>query len=94
MECPEGTRLHIKEVSIPATFKTTEVVFFEYLYVMVFDSSDVFVKKIRVFLGNKIYFAEQLAYDMNEGMNNNTTDLSAGGIFGICLQWRYKNSRI
>ena len=81
MECPEGTRLHITEVSIPATFKTTEVGFFEYLYVLVFDNSDVFVKNFRVYLGNKIYFAEQLAYDMNEGMNNNTTDLSAGGIF-------------
>ena len=81
MECPEGTRLHITEVSIPATFKTTEVGFFEYLYVMVFDNSDVFVKNFRVYLGNKIYFAEQLAFDMNEGMNNNTTDLSAGGIF-------------
>ena len=81
MECPEGTRLHITEVSIPATFKTTEVGFFEYLYVMVFDNSDVFVKNFRVYLGNKIYFAEQLAFDMNEGMHNNTTDLSAGGIF-------------
>ena len=81
MECPEGTRLHITEVSIPATFKTTEVGFFEYWYVMVFDNSDVFVKNFRVYLGNKIYFAEQLAFDMNEGMNNNTTDLSAGGIF-------------
>ena len=81
MECPEGTRLHITEVSIPATFKTTEVGFFEYLYIMVFDNTDVFVKNFRVYLGNKIYFAEQLAYDMNEGMNNNTTDLSAGGIF-------------
>ena len=81
MECPEGTRLHITEVSIPATFKTTEVGFFEYLYVMVFDNSDVFVKNFRVYLGNKIYFAEQLAFDMNEGMNSNTEDLSAGGIF-------------
>ena len=39
------------------------------------------IKNFRVYLGNKVYFAEQLAYDMNEGMNNNTTDLSAGGIF-------------
>ena len=81
MECPEGTRLHITEVSIPATFKTTEIGFFEYLYVMVFDNSDVFVKNFRVYLGNKIYFAEQLAYDMNEGMNSNTEDLATGGIF-------------
>ena len=81
MECPEGTRLHITEVSIPATFKTTEIGFFEYLYVLVFDNSDVFVKNFRVYLGNKIYFAEQLAYDMNEGMNSNTEDLATGGIF-------------
>ena len=97
MECPEGTRLHITEVSIPATFKTTEVGFFEYLYVMVFDNSDVFVKNFRVYLGNKIYFAEQLAFDMNEGMNSNTEDLSAGGIFShsySVLQCFHKNSGI
>ena len=81
MEYPEGTGLHITEVSIPATFKTTEVGFFEYLYVMVFDNDDVFIKNFRVYLGNKIYFAEQLAFDMNEGMNNTLSDLSAGGIF-------------
>ena len=81
MECPDDTRLHKTEVSIPATFKTTEIGFFEYLYIMVFDSNDVFVKNFRVYLGNRIYFAEQMAFDMNEGMNNNTTDLNAGGIF-------------
>ena len=32
-------------------------------------------------MGNKIYFAEQLSFDMAEGMNTNTEDLSAGGIF-------------
>ena len=48
---------------------------------MVFDNTDTFVKNFRVYLGNKIYFAEQLAYDMNEGMNSNTEDLTAGGIF-------------
>ena len=48
---------------------------------MVFDNTDTFVKHFRVYLGNKIYFAEQLAYDMNEGMNSNTEDLTAGGIF-------------
>ena len=81
LETPEGTKMWITDVSIPATFKTTEVGFFEYLYIMVFDSNDVFVKNFRVYLGNRIYFAEQLAFDMNEGMNNNTTDLNAGGIF-------------
>ena len=47
---------------------------------MVFDG-DTLVKNFRVYLGNKIYFSEQLCFDVNEGMNNNTTDLSAGGIF-------------
>ena len=80
-ECPAGTKCWITEVSMPTTWKTTENGFYEYLYVMVFDNSDVFVKNFRVYLGNKIYFAEQLAFDINEGLNNNTTDLSAGGIF-------------
>ena len=40
-----------------------------------------FVKNFRVYLGNKIYFASQLCYDINEGLNSNTTDLTAGGIF-------------
>ena len=46
MECPEGTRRHITDISLPASWKTTEVGFYEYLYVMIFDNSDVFVKKL------------------------------------------------
>ena len=80
LETPEGTRLYVTDISIPATFKTTEVGFYEYLYVMVFNG-DTLVKNFRVYVGNRIYFAEQLAFDLNEGMNSNTTDLSTGGIF-------------
>jgi len=80
-EVPDGTRMHITEISIPATFKTTEVGFFEYLYVMVYDNSDVFVKNFRIYLGNKIYFAEQLAFDIHAELNSNTNDLNTGGIF-------------
>ena len=67
-------------MSLPTTWKTAEKGFYEYLYVIVFDDSDLFVKNFRVYLGNKIYFAEQLAFDINEGLNNNTGDLSTGGI--------------
>ena len=81
VECPEGTRLHITDISIPATFKTTEIGFFEYLYVMIFDNSDVFVKNFRIYLGNKIYFSEQLCFDIHVGLNSNTEDLNTGGIF-------------
>lgn len=80
IETPEGTKCWITDISIPAVWKTTEVGFYEYLYVMVFDG-DTLVKNFRHYLGNKIYFAEQLCFDIVEGMNNNTTDLSAGGIF-------------
>ena len=34
MECPTGTKMFVSEVSIPAVWKTTEVGFYEYLYVM------------------------------------------------------------
>ena len=81
VECPEGTRLHVVDISIPAAFKTTEVNFYEYIYVMIFDNSDVFVKNFRIYLGNKIYFAEQLTFDIHQSLNSNTEDLSAGGIF-------------
>ena len=81
IECPEGTRMHITDISIPATFKTTEVGFYEYLYVMIFDNSDVFVKNFRIYLGNKIYFSEQLCFDIHAGLNSNTEDLNTGGIF-------------
>ena len=80
LELPDDTRLYITDISIPAVWKSTEVGFYEYLYVMVFNS-DTLVKNFRVYLGNKIYFSEQLCFDMVEGINNNTTDLSAGGIF-------------
>ena len=79
LETPEGTRLYVTVISIPAVWKSTEVGFYEYIYVMVFNG-DTLVKNFRHYLGNKIYFAEQLAFDINEGMNNNTADLSAGGI--------------
>ena len=39
------------------------------------------LKNFRVYVGNKVYFASQLCFDLNEGMNSNTSDLSAGGIF-------------
>ena len=81
MECPEGTRLHITDISLPASWKTTEVGFYEYTYVMIFDNSDVWVKNFKLYLGNRIYFAEQLAFDMHVGMNSFTSDLNAGGIF-------------
>ena len=81
MECPEGTRLHIVDISLPTSFKTTEIGFYEYLYVMIFDNSDVFVKNFRIYLGNKIYFSEQLCFDIHAGLNTNTEDLNAGGIF-------------
>ena len=48
---------------------------------MVFDNTDTFVKHFRIYLGKRIYFAEQLAFDIHEGLRNNTTGLSAGGIF-------------
>ena len=81
MELPAGSKMWVTEVSLPTSFKTTEVNFYEYLYVMVYDHTDTFVKNFRIYLGNRIYFASQLCFDINEGLNNNTTDLSAGGIF-------------
>ena len=81
LEVPEGTRLHITDISIGATWKTTEVGFYEYLYVMIYDNNDAFVKNFRLYLGNKIYFAEQIAFDIHAGLNTNTEDLNAGGIF-------------
>ena len=38
-ECPDGTRLFITEVSLPTTFKTTEVGFFEKFYAMIYDNT-------------------------------------------------------
>ena len=81
VELPEGTRLHIVDISLPTSFKTTEVGFYEYMYVMIYDNSDTFVKNFRIYLGNKIYFSEQLCFDIHAGMNTNTEDLNAGGIF-------------
>ena len=72
MEMPQGSKMWITEVSLPTSFKTTEVGFYEYLYVMIYDNTNTFVKNFRVYLGNKIYFASQLCFDINEGLNSNT----------------------
>ena len=37
LETPEGTRMYVSDVSIPAVWKSTEVGFYEYIYVMIFD---------------------------------------------------------
>ena len=81
LELPEGTKMHAVDISLPAAFKTTEVGFYEYMYVMIYDNSDVFVKNFRIYLGNKIYFSEQLTFDIHQSLNTNTEDLNAGGIF-------------
>ena len=81
LELPEGTRLHVVDISLPASWKTTENGFYEYSYVMIFGNSDVFVKNFRIYLGNRIYFAEQLTFDIHAGLNSNTDDLNSGGIF-------------
>ena len=75
MELQQGSKMWITEVSLPTSFKTTEVNFYEYLYVMIYDNNDTFVKNFRTSLGNKIYFAEQLCFDINEGLNSNTVIL-------------------
>lgn len=78
MECPQGTRLYVSEVSIPAVWKTTEVGFYKELYFMLYDNSDVLQRNSIVDLSNKIYFAEQLSFDMVQGMNDAVRDLNAG----------------
>ena len=78
MECPNGTKLFITEVSIPAVWKTTEVGFYEKLYFMLYKNGSLFGNYI-IDLSNKIYFAEQLSFDivqkMNEATNGEQTDM-------------------
>ena len=54
LELPDDTRLYITDISIPAVWKTTEVGFYEYIYVMVFNT-DTLVKNFRHYLGNNIF---------------------------------------
>ena len=63
LELPDDTSLYVTDISIPAFWKTTEVGFYEYMYVMVFNG-DTLVNNFRHYLGNKIYFAEQLCFDI------------------------------
>ena len=76
-ECPAGTKCWITEVSLPTTWKTTENGFYEYLYYMLYNDSDVLLRTGRVYLGNKIYFAEQLSNDLVAGLNNDVRDLNS-----------------
>ena len=69
------SRMNISEVSIPAVWKTTEVGFYENLYFMLYNDSDLLLRSSQVYLGNKIYFAEQLSFDMVQGMNDKVRDL-------------------
>ena len=76
-EVPEGTKMWVSEVSLPATFKTTEVGFYEYFYYMLYNDSEVLLRNGRVHLGNKIYFAEQISDDIVTVLNNDVRDLNS-----------------
>ena len=77
MECPEGTRLFITEVSLPTVWKTTEVGFFEKFYAMIYDNTDTLLRCVILDLSNKIYFAEQLSFDIVSKLNDAVRDLNA-----------------
>ena len=77
MECPADTKCRITEVSIPASWKTTEVGFYEYFYYMLYNDSGVLLRNGRVYLGNAIYFAEQFSDDIVAGLNNDVRDLNS-----------------
>lgn len=77
-ECPNGCRMFVTEVSIPAVWKSTEIGFFEKMYFMLYDDNDVLLRNSYIDLSNAIYFAEQLAFDINKKMNDAVRDLNAG----------------
>ena len=77
-EVSDGTRLYITEVSLPATFKTTEVGFFEKFFAMIYDNTDTLLRCVILDLSNRIYFAEQLSFDIVSKLNDAIRDLNAG----------------
>ena len=76
-ECPDGTRMYITEVSLPTVWKTTEVGFFEKFYAMIYDNTDTLLRCVILDLSNKIYFAEQLSFDIVSTLNDAVRDLNA-----------------
>ena len=76
-ECPDGTRMYITEVSLPTVWKTTEVGFFEKFYAMIYDNTDILLRCVILDLSNKIYFAEQLSFDIVSKLNDAVRDLNA-----------------
>ena len=76
-ECPDGTRMYITEVSLPTVWKTTEVGFFEKFYAMLYDNTDTLLRCVILDLSNKIYFAEQLSFDIVSKLNDAVKDLNA-----------------
>ena len=76
-ECPDGTRMYITEVSLPTVWKTTEVGFFEKFYAMIYDNTDTLLRCVILDLSNKIYFAEQLSFDIVNKLNDAVRDLNA-----------------
>ena len=76
-ECPDGTRMYITEVSLPTVWKTTEVGFFEKFYAMLYDNTDTLLRCVILDLSNKIYFAEQLSFDIVSKLNDVVRDLNA-----------------
>ena len=75
-------------------WKTTEVGFFEKFYAMRYDNTDTLLRCVILDLSNKIYFAEQLSYDIVSKLNDAVRDLNSGNdVFVYAYSRRYTNSR-
>ena len=77
MELPENSKMWVTEVSLPATFKTTEINFFEKFYAMLYDNTDTLLRCVILDLSNKIYFAQQLSFDIVSKLNDAVRDLNS-----------------
>ena len=78
VELPANSKCWITEISIPTSWKTTEVGFFEKLYYMLYDNSNTLLRNGIIDLSNAIYFAEQLSFDMVSKLNDAVRDLNSG----------------
>ena len=78
VELPANSKCWITEISIPTSWKTTEVGFFEKLYYMLYDNSNTLLRNGIIDLSNKVYFAEQLSFDMVSKLNDAVRDLNSG----------------
>ena len=76
-ECPNNAKMWVSEISLPTPVFTTEKGFYERFYIMLYNGNGTtLLRCVTIDVSGKVYYASQLAYDLQQQLNEAFNDIS------------------